>query len=65
VQVVWQVSVVPRVFLNLRQRNPLHWVRLKHAVYEVLDLVGQISGNEVSALLDLAEKLGHLVIVEG
>ena len=65
VEVFWQVLLVPRVLLDLSQRYPLYRVGLQHAINQVLHTVRNVVGDEVTALLDLAEELRHLVVVEG
>lgn len=65
VEVVGQVLLVPDVVLNFLQRDSFHGVGLQHQVYQVFHFVGDVVGDKVSALFDLAEQLGHLVVVEG
>ena len=64
VEVVGQVLLVPNVVLNFLQSDSFHGIRLQHQVYQVFHFVGDVVGDKVSALFDLAEQLGHLVVVE-
>lgn len=56
---------MPRVVLDFLKSYPFDGIWLEHSVDEVLYCWGEVVWDEVSALLDLAEKLRHLVVVEG
>lgn len=64
VQVIWQVGLVPRVLLDLLQSYSLYGVWLQHSVDQVLHPVRYVVRDEVPTVLDLTEKLGHLVVIK-
>ena len=50
--------------LDFLKSDSFHGVWLEHSVDQILHLRRQVVRDEVSALLDLAEELGHLVVIK-